>query len=336
MTTSEPEDRTTQHPVLIATRVEATDASAMRAARALMARAEEHDGLSPVSDQAMLAVAQGQRTLLIFAEPGTDGITDDGIDADGIVAAGIVGDGEVDLVVRPDARGRGIGGAALELLLAEAPGELLAWAHGENPAAEALLAHAGFAPVRLLFRMALDPARLPADGRDPLGLRPPEGFTLRVFRSGNAADVDAWVAVNAAAFATHPEQGRMTADDVRLVTEEPWFDPDDLFLLAGPSGALAGSTWVKTIAGEPGEAPECELYAVGVHPEYAGHGLGRFLLDVTLARMAEHRPNRVTLYVDGDNERAVELYRRAGFTVDSRSRQWRRSGTLAQGVRMDA
>lgn len=287
------------------------------AARELIAEAEAHDGVSPVSDQAVLAAAQGQRTLLVFSE------------GDVRVSAGIIGDGEVDLVVRPDSRGHGIGTAALRDLLAESPGELRAWAHGDNPAAEALLTQAGFAPVRSLFRMALDPALFPRDGRSPESLEPPTGFSLRRFAAERPEDIDAWVAVNAAAFATHPEQGRITATDFRLVMAESWFDPNDLFLLAAPDGALAGSTWIKTLAGDPGARPECELYAIGIHPEYAGHGLGRFLLDVTLARMAQHDPSRVTLYVDGDNERAVQLYLRAGFTVDSHSRQWARSATSA-------
>ncbi|QIM17231.1 mycothiol synthase [Leucobacter insecticola] len=318
----------------------------LTAARELVRVAEEHDGVSPVSDQAMLAAAQGERVLRAFGRETASGVvstrftrsTGEGESprstggAEDPVAIGIVGDGELDLVVHPDHRGHGIGSAALKQLLAHEPGTLKAWAHGENPAAEALLTRAGFAPVRSLFRMALDPALLPRDGRDPAALTPPAGFQLRTFTAGNQADIDAWVTVNAAAFATHPEQGRITAADFRLVAEEPWFNPDDLFLLAAPGGALAGSTWIKTLPTEPETPPETELYAIGIHPDYAGHGLGRFLLDVTLARMAEHHPGRVTLYVDGENERAVKMYEAAGFTVDSRSRQWERQA----GARMDS
>lgn len=311
-------------PVLTPALAAGTGDPLFHAARELIAQAEAHDGASPVSDQALVAAAQGQRALLLFTE-GAD-----------TVATGIIGDGEVDLVVRPDARGRGVGTVALRELLAETPGSVLAWAHGENPAAEALLSQAGFTPVRSLFRMALDLALLPDDGRSPEDLQPPTGFALRRFALDSPDDIDAWVAVNAAAFATHPEQGRITAADFRLVTEESWFDPDDLFLLAAPGGELAGSTWIKTITGRDGGATECELYAIGIHPDFAGHGLGRFLLDVTLARMTQHHPNRVTLYVDGENERAVQLYLRAGFTIDSRSRQWGRSKSRSSGARMDA
>ncbi|MBL3685979.1 mycothiol synthase [Leucobacter zeae] len=324
------------------------------AARAVIAEAEAADGASPVSDQAMLAAAQGQRALLLFRRrderhdgdaPAHDPTAPD--------AVGIVGQGEVDLVVRPGLRGRGIGTAALGALLAHGraggartdPGPLRAWAHGENPAAEALLGAAGFAPVRTLFRMDLDPALLPDGEADPLSLAAPDGLRLRAFDPRRPGDAPAWVDANAAAFASHPEQGRITESDFALMRAEPWFDADDLILLeevgSDPAAPrLAGSTWVKTVreAGEDGaqETVVAELYAVGVRPERAGQGLGRLLLDATLRRMARHSPDRVSLYVDGENERAVELYRRAEFTVGSRSRQWERPPAPAAGARIDA
>lgn len=302
---------------------------ALESARGLIAEAEAFDGASPVSDQAVLAAAQGQRTLLLFEGAGS---------APQPVALGVIGQGEVDLVVRPSERRRGIGAAALGILLARGDerAELRAWAHGENPAAEALLRHAGFGPVRSLYRMALDPALLPHDERDPLALPTPPGLRLRAFDPEARGDAAAWVRANAAAFAAHPEQGRITEADFSLMRQEDWFDPADLLLLAEETGdELAGSTWIKTVRSDSGGSTECELYAVGVRPEYAGRGLGRLLLDVTLARMAQHRPARVTLYVDGENEPAVRMYERASFTIDSRSRQWSRPASSAVDARMD-
>lgn len=300
-----------------------------QAAREILAAATAHDGQSPVSDQAFLAVTQGKRTLALFSE------------AETAVAFGIVGEGEVDLVVAPAARGRGIGTAALAELVARSDatgGGLLAWAHGTNPAAEALLARAGFTPQRSLYRMELDPRELRSAHTAPPAVPLPAGFTLRNFDAGR--DAAAWVAVNAAAFATHPEQGRITVDDFALMRQEPWFNAADLFLLETPS-ALAGYTWVKTVRGGEASAGEgktadaaadqgaagqlaAELYAIGIDPAFSGQGLGKALLEVTLARMAELRPTQVELYVDGENERAVGMYERAGFTIASRSRQFAR------------
>ncbi len=302
-------------------------------ARPLLDRAERFDGSSPISDQALLAVSQRQRDLWMFTAPATDGS-----DAVRPVAVGVLGQGELDLVVDPEERGRGVGTAALGALLNNASGTLLAWSHGDNPAADALLAGAEFTPIRSLFRMVLDPAKLPAEDSNPFATRLPDGFTLRSF--GGVQDPSAWVRVNAAAFADHPEQGRVTEADFALMRAESWFDPHDLLLLEDSNARLAGYTWIKTIihgsdaevssADVPSaeatetDATETELYAIGVDPEYAGRGLGRVLLEATLARMATHSPKRVSLYVDGENERAVRMYEAAGFTVDSRSMQWRR------------
>src|SRR5690606_28747870 len=111
------------------------------------------DGTPPISDQSLLAIAQGRR--FVIDRPGK--------------ALGAVGDGELDLVVHPDHRGRGIGREVLHTLLGHAlrehgddhrPPLLHAWAHGENAAATALLREAGFEPIRTLLRMTLEPAKL--------------------------------------------------------------------------------------------------------------------------------------------------------------------------------
>lgn len=307
--------------------------AALTAARALIADAAAADGRDPVSDQALLAVAQGQRELVLFAESPV---------AERIVAAGIVGEGELDLVVRPDERGRGVGSAALTALTSRAdeaapegaasPVQLLAWAHGDNPAAEAILSHARFVPVRSLYRMALDPALLPQPSPEFHAAAP--ALALSSFEP--ARDAADWVRVNAAAFATHPEQGRITESDFALIRDEPWFDPQDLLMLRDADGSLLGSAWIKTVRDQAAETIDTELYAVGVDPAHAGRGLGRVLLNAALARMAEHAPRSVTLYVDGDNERAVRLYETAGFTIDSRSRQWARRAADSADARMNA
>ena len=300
--------------------------------RQLLDEATQHDGTPPVSDQALLAVSQGKRTL---------------IDFDG-EAVGIVGEGEVDLVVRPTSRGRGIGHKALMQLLDvwrdEAParvhatasaGKLRAWAHGDNAPADALLSGAGFAPVRTLLRMTLAPELLPSSIAEARSL--PAGFHVLPFAAdGHDArhtQADDWVRVNAAAFASHPEQGAMTRNDFDALTREPWFAADDLRLAYATSGELAAFAWVKTTRSRADAAAEAdtdadlngtetELYALGVAPAFAGRGLGAAMLGETLRRMAIHDPDRISLYVEGDNADALPLYERAGFEVDQRSTQW--------------
>ncbi len=276
--------------------------------RSFVAEAEAFDGVSPVSDQTLLAAEQGRRTVL---RPDADSL-------------GILGEGELDLVIRPGARGQGKGTALLSQLLELAGGaELRAWSHGENPAAAALLANAGFSPIRTLFRLALDTAKL--DDAIENARELPTGFHIEAFDGApDSPRADDWVRVNAAAFASHPEQGGVTLEDFRATMRQGWFRAADLLLAVDDAtGEVAGYGWIKTIE-TPGEPLETELYVLGVHPEHAGKGLGAALFGESLRRMRELGTSRITLYVDESNANAVELYLRGGFEIDQRSTQWLR------------
>jgi mycothiol synthase len=121
------------------------------------------------------------------------------------------------LVVHPDARGAGHGSRLLAALLRAGTRPLSVWAHGDLPAAGALARAYGMRRSRELWQM-----RRPLDSTLPVATWP-AGVTVRTYVPGE--DDTIWLAVNADAFADHPEQGRMTqADlDARLSTE--WFDP---------------------------------------------------------------------------------------------------------------
>ncbi|GGM13288.1 MULTISPECIES: mycothiol synthase [Micromonospora] len=212
----------------------------------------------------------------------------------------------VELAVHPAYRRRGVGRALAREVLAAAGGPLRAWAHGDHPSAAALAVDLGFTRARVLWQLRrslaapVDPPRLP------------NGVALRAFRPG--LDDAAWLAVNARAFADHPEQGRWTRDDLRTRFAEPWFDPAG-FLLAVESASdrLLGFHWTK-VHERPGSARTGEVYVVGVDPAAHGGGLGRALTTAGLAYLRDRRGlDRVMLYVDESNTSAMALYRRLDF-----------------------
>jgi mycothiol synthase len=183
------------------------------------------------------------------------------------------------------------------------------WAHGNTPAARAMAKSRGFEPVRELRRMRrrLDAALPPPSY--------PAGVAVRAFVPG--ADDTAWVAVNAAAFAGHPEQGRLGVDDLRQRVEQPWFDPAGFFL-ADRGGELLGYHWTKVHpTGAEDGGPVGEVYVLGVHPEAQGLGLGKALTLTGLRHLRDAGLGEVMLYVESDNLPAIAVYERLGFTVAS-------------------
>ena len=177
---------------------------------------------------------------------------------------------------------------------------LRVWAHGGHPAARHLATRLGLTLFRELRQMRRP---LPGPGPARAGL-PPEGVTVRTFRPGE--DDAAWLALNAAAFAHHPEQGCLTQRDLDDRKAEPWFDPAGFFL-AERGGGLVGFHWTKAHA----EERLGEVYVVGVSPGEQGGGLGRALTAIGLRHLAVDRglPTAM-LYVDADNAAAVAVYER--------------------------
>jgi mycothiol synthase len=227
--------------------------------------------------------------------------------------------------VHPSFRRRGFGGALLDRVI-ELAGDrpLSVWAHGDLPGSGELLGSRGFGRARVLLQLRRGLAGIDGDPRPEL----PEGVSVRPFRPRR--DEKAWLRVNARAFATHPEQGSWTADDLRLREAEPWFDADG-FLLAwrgdpDAGGELLGSHWTKVHP--PGDVlPDervGEVYVLGVDPDAQGLGLGRTLTDLGLAHLRARGLRLVLLYVDEDNAAAVRLYESRGFRRFAVDVSWRR------------
>ncbi len=224
-------------------------------------------------------------------------------------------DGTLEVVVRPHARGRGVGAGLAAQALAE-PGEVTAWSHGHHPAALRIAEAHGLARVRDLWvmRRPVGPAAPPLPA-----LAPVPGVRLGHWRDGWEPDAGteagALLAVNAAAFAHHPEQGAMDRADLAARMAEEWFDPAGLLLATDEAtGELLGFHWTKQHPAAADGTALGEVYVVGIAPAAQGRGLGRTLTLAGLHHLTGRGLGEVLLYVESDNDPAVAVYSRLGFT----------------------
>jgi mycothiol synthase len=274
----------------------------------LVEAATAADGVGPLSEQVLLNLRYGGDSrvtnLLLYRDGALAGYAQ-------LNAGGQDQESSGELVVHPAFRRQGLGLELLTAVSARAAGRpLRVWAHGDSPAAARLAERAGFTRDRALLQL-----------RRPLRTVIPapevtEGVTIRTFVPGH--DEDAWIALNARAFAEHPEQGSWTKTDLDRREREPWFEPAGFFL-ADRGERLAGFHWTK-IHGQsgreegPGDEPIGEVYVVGVDPDERGTGLGRALTLTGLRYLKSRGLGEVMLYVDETNPAAIKLYESLGFT----------------------
>jgi mycothiol synthase len=245
------------------------------------------DGTDPLDEAARMALARRgpDAGALWVADP--DGFA-------------LLRDDTLDLAVRPDARGRGIGTALARAALDVAGPDVHAWSHVAHPAAAALAARLGLVADRELWVMerASGPVEVPAV----------EGVAIRGYRDSDAGEV---LRVNAEAFAHHREQGSMDAANLAERMAEPWFVPAGLLVAdsGGPDGTLLAFHWTKQHSPDLGE-----VYVVAVDPAAQGRGLGRAVTAAGLEHLAGLGVRRIILYVESDNAAAIATYSRLGFS----------------------
>jgi mycothiol synthase len=287
----------------------------------LVDAATETDGVRPLSEHVTLHLRLGgegpDRHLLLIDPADGDGPDDRPGRVLGYAhldPTDQVAGAAAELVVDPQHRGHGLGRLLVTAATRLTPdGRLRLWAHGDHSAARRLAASLGYREVRRLeqWRRSLF-SPLPR-------VELPAGVSLRAFRPGE--DDDAWLALNARAFAGHPEQGAWTSRDLHVRMGESWFDPEG-FLLAEEGGELIGFHWTKVHGGTThGDGPARhahepigEVYVIGVDPRHQGRGLGRLLTVAGLARLRGQGLPQAMLYVESDNTAALATYRALGFT----------------------
>lgn len=277
-------------PVAFPSSLDAATRSAVHAlARAVAAR----DGQPPLSDEALTQLSSQRVVHAVLRD-------DDGL-------AGYAQQDGTSLELAGDA-------SAVEALLdaieTRGDADLRVWSHGRHSPVAAALESRGYAQVRVLHQLR----RSLAVPLPTIGLAP--GVDVRAFVPGR--DEQAWLRVNASAFATHAEQGRWTLASLQAREAESWFDPAG-FLLAERGGQLLGFHWTKIHSDGAGE-----VYVLGVDPSAQGLRLGPALLVRGLVYLADRGCDEVLLYADDDNTAAIRLYERMDFDRTDADSQWRR------------
>jgi mycothiol synthase len=270
--------------------------------RNLVELAAATDGVMALSGHVLDAVDAGTAMVAALLDPDLVGI------------AVRVGADPAEVVVAPGSRGKGLGSKLVRFAI-KSQGAV--WAYGDLAGAAAVAGRQGLHRDRVLLQMR---RTFGAGDREPDQPALPAGVRIRTFVPGQ--DEAAFLGVNARAFAWHPEQGRLDLSGLTAEMSQDWFDPAGFFLavtdVAGePSGdRVLGFHWTKvheSVAGLPG--PAGEIYVLGVDPAAGVRGLGGPLTLAGLDYLRGRDLRTVLLYVEGDNDRAVKLYERFGFST---------------------
>jgi len=277
---------------------------------ALIKSATDHDGIPPIADHILLHLRHGgdkSDSHLVITE-NEKIIAYAHLDQTDLVAGPAV-----ELVVDPEHRQSGIGNQLLSEAIKICGKRLRLWSHGDLPAASKLALANKFIKVRTVIQMSKSLGEItPISEID-------NAITIRTFLPG--LDSDNWLALNNKAFTNHPEQGNWSINDLNLRLKEDWFDEKGFFI-AEKQNLMVGATWTKihgaTSHQHDGEDSHDhpaigEIYITAVDPSFNRVGIGGALTITALNYLKYQGLNQVILYVDEDNNAAVNLYQSLGF-----------------------
>ena len=220
----------------------------------------------------------------------------------------------VELVIHPEHRRSGIGSQLLKSAIDICGQKMRLWSHGDLPAARELAQSNNFIKVRTVIQMSKDLTQISPINTD---------YQIRSFLPD--LDNQAWLTLNNQAFALHPEQGNWSEADLSIRINEDWFDEKGFFV-AQDKDQLIGFCWTKIHGGHShthetdsdhhDHDPIGEIYVMAVSKEYEGRSIGKALTITGLNYLKYQGLSSAMLYVDEDNQIAVNLYKSLGF-VDS-------------------
>ena len=277
---------------------------------ALIKSATDHDGIPPIADHILLHLRHGgdksDSHLVISDNQKIIGYAH--LDQTDLVAGPAV-----ELVVDPDHRQSGIGNQLLSEAIKICGTRLRLWSHGDLPVASKLAIANNFIQVRTVIQMSKSLGEItPVSEID-------NAITIRTFLPG--LDSDNWLTLNNKAFTNHPEQGNWSINDLNLRLKEDWFDEKGFFI-AEKDNQMIGFTWTKIHGATSHQHDDedshdhpaiGEIYITAISPSFAGGGIGKALTITALNYLKYQGLNQVILYVDEENNAAINLYQSLGF-----------------------
>ncbi len=208
--------------------------------------------------------------------------------------------------VHPEWRNQGIGTALLEAVIGEIGSrypdrkrQAQVTVNSAYPERIQFVQRRGFQPVRYFWLMRYE-------GEAPQSVEPPAGYTVRASRQH--LEVEALIDLYNDCFAQHFGYIPTTKKDVEYLFSNPYSTPD-MQLVAEYNGELVGFV---NFSVKPGGG---FVDSLGVRPAHRRTGLGSYLLSLAIERLLCLGQTSVELSLDGQNEDALRLYRRAGFKV---------------------
>ena len=134
--------------------------------------------------------------------------------------------------------------------------------------------------------------------------------TSRPGRPRSAA-ATVWRRVRFGAFDWHPDQNNWTTDDLERALAQSWVRFEHI-LVCEDAGQMTGFCWMKF---HQSDVRTGEIFLIAIDPARSHERIGQRLACTALTTMVEEGAERAELWCEADNQPALNLYDRLGFSV---------------------
>ena len=117
---------------------------------------------------------------------------------------------------------------------------------------------------------------------------------------------------------SYPDENTITADEEGQYLQKKTDSPDGVEILAEVDGTVAGLAGIEAI-GDKYKVRHRADFGISVDKNYWGLGIGTALMEACIQCAKEVGYEQLELNVVAENDRAIAMYRRAGFVEFGRN-----------------